>query len=105
MNIPLIVLLVINYWYSINFTCFCCSYKKNRMKYLVTSSKILIEGAVSLTSKKYLQYIIVRQNVTYPLNSQHKFHNIQMDAGCLDGSIITTNISPYKYFVRIKITY
>ena len=62
------------------------------MKYMGTSSKSLIEGAVSLTSTKDLQDILVRQNITYPLNSQPKFHNIQRGAIFLDSSIITTDI-------------
>ena len=70
MNIPLIVLLVINYWYLIHFTYLYCSYTKNRIKYLGTSSKSLIEGTVGLTSTKDLLDILVRQNITYPLNSQ-----------------------------------
>ena len=70
MNVPLIVLLVINYWYSIHFTYLYLSYTKNIMKYLGTSSKTFIEGAVSLTSTKDLQDILVRENITYPLNSK-----------------------------------
>ena len=81
MNIPLIVLLAINYWYPIHFTCFYYSYKNNRMKYLGTSSKNFIEGSVSLTSTKEMQDIIERKNATYPLNSKPKIHNIQRDAG------------------------
>ena len=50
------------------------------MKYLGTSSKSLIEGAVSLTSNMDLLDILVRQNVTNPLNSQPKFYNIQRGA-------------------------
>ena len=92
MYIPLIVLLVINDWYSIHFNYFCCSYTKNRIKYLSTSSKKLIEGAVGLTSTKDLLDILVRQNITYPLNSQPKFHNIQRMPICLGSSIITTNV-------------
>ena len=42
----------INYWYSIHFSYVYCSYTKNIMKYLGISSKILIGGAVSLTSTK-----------------------------------------------------
>ena len=57
-----------------------------------TSSKKLIEGALSLTSTDYLQDIIVGENITYPLNSQPKSHNIQRGARCLGCSIITTNI-------------
>ena len=91
MNIPLIVLLIINYWYSIHFTYFCCSYTKNIMKYLSTSSRSLIEGNVSLTSTKDQQEILMRENIIYPLNSQPKFHNIQRGARCLGSSIITTN--------------
>ena len=64
MNIPLIVLLVINYWYLIHFTYLLWSYTKNRMEYLGTSSRSLIEGAVILTSKKDLQDIIVRENLS-----------------------------------------
>ena len=92
MNIPLIVLLVINDWYSINFTYFYCSYTKNIMKYVGTSSKSLIEGAVSLTSPKDLLDILVKENITYLLNSQPKFHNIQRMPRCLGSSIITNNI-------------
>ena len=80
MNIPLILLSVINFWYSIHFGSFYCSYTNNKMKYLGTSSKILIEGAVSLTSTKNLQDILVRENITYPVNSQPKYHNIQSGA-------------------------
>ena len=65
MNIPLILLLVINHWYSIHFTYFYWSYTKNRLEYLGTSSKSLIEGAVSFTSTKYLQEILARENITY----------------------------------------
>ena len=65
-----------------------------------TFSKSLIEGAVSLTSRKDLQDIIMRQNITYPLNSQPKFHNIQRDARFLDGSIITTNIDKFLSSVK-----
>ena len=97
MNIPLIVLLVIDYWSSIYFTYFYCSYTKNKIKYLGTSSKKLIEGAVGLTSRKDLLDILVRQNITYPLNYQPKFHNIQRMPICLGGSIITTNVG--KRFV------
>ena len=91
MNTPLIVLLVLNYWYSIHFTYFYCSYKNNRIKYLGTSSKNLIKGAVSLTSTKDLQEILLRENITYLLNTQPKFHNIQRSSRCLGSSIITTN--------------
>ena len=91
MNTPLIVLLVLNYWYSIHFTYFYCSYKNNRIKYMGTSSKNLIKGAVSLTSTKDLQEILLRENITYLLNTQPKFHNIQRSSRCLGSSIITTN--------------
>ena len=64
MNLPLILLLVMNYWYIIHFTYFYCSYTNNRMEYMGTSSISLIEGAVSLNFTKGLQDIIVRQNVT-----------------------------------------
>ena len=67
------------------------------MKYVDTSSNFLIEGAVSLTSTEDLQDILVRQNVTYLLNSQPKFHNIERGAIFLDSTIITTNIG--KIFV------
>ena len=100
MNIPLIVLLVINYWYSIDFTCLYFSYIKNRMKNIGTSSKSFIEGAVSLTSTKDLQNILVRENNIYPLNYQPKFHNIQRGTRCLGSIIITINIG--KYFVLRK---
>ena len=59
-----IVFLVINYLYLINFTSFHCSYTKNRIKYLVTSSRSFIEGAVSLNFTKNLQDILLRKNVT-----------------------------------------
>ena len=58
MNIPLIVLLVINNWYLIHFTYFYSPYTKNIIKYLGTSSKNLIEGAVGLTSTKDLLDIL-----------------------------------------------
>ena len=96
MNIPLIVLLLIKYWYSIHFTYFYFSYTKNRIKYLGTSSKSLIEGAISLTSTKDLKDIIVRENITYPLNSQLKLHNIQRVAICFGSNIITTNIGNFS---------
>ena len=35
----------------------------------------------------------MRQNITYPLNSQPKLHNTQRSARCLGGSIIITNLS------------
>ena len=65
-----------------------------------TSSNSLIDGAVSLTSTKDLQEFFVKENITYPLNSRPKFHNIQRDANCLGSSIITTNIG--KIFVLVK---
>ena len=102
MNIPLIVLLVIKYGYSIHFTCFYCSYKNNKIKYLGTSSKILIEGSVSLTHTKEMQDILERQNVTYPLNSQFRIHNIQRGAGWLDRNNITTNIGKINFRLRQK---
>ena len=100
MNIHIIVLLVINDWYPIHFTYFYCSYTKNRIKYLGTSSKSLIEGTVGLTSTKDLLDSLVRQNVTYPVNSQPKFHNIQRMPRCLGSSIITTDVG--KNFVFNK---
>ena len=69
MNIPIIVLLVIICWYYINFTYLYCSYINNIKKYLDTSSKSLIEGAVIWTSTKDLQEIVVGENITYHLNS------------------------------------
>ena len=62
-----------------------------------TSSKSLIEGAVSLITVKDLQEVLVKENSTYPLNYQPKLYNIQKDANCLGSSIITTNIG--KIFV------
>ena len=91
MNIPLIVLLVIIGWYPIHFTYFYGSYTKNRIKYLGTSSKRLIEGPIGLTSTKDLLDLLVRQNITHPLNYQTKFHKIQRMPRCLGSSIITTN--------------
>ena len=96
MNTPLIVLLVINYWYSIHFTYFYCSYTKNGMKYLGTSTKSLIESAVSLTSTKDLQEILVIENITYPLNSKPKLHNIERTPRCLGSSMITTNMQIFR---------
>ena len=90
MNIPLILLLVINYWSSIHCTYFYCSYTKNKIKYLGTSSKTLIEGDVGLTSTKDLLDILARQNITYPLNSQPKFHNIQRLVPAQDGPFFYT---------------
>ena len=69
MNIPIIVLLVINYWYLIHFTYFYCSYTNNIIEYLCTSSNSLIEGTVVVTSTKDLLDILVRKNITYPTNS------------------------------------
>ena len=63
MNIPLIVLLVINYCYLNHFTYFYCSCTKNIMIHLGTSSRSFIEGSVRLTSTKDLQDIRVRQNI------------------------------------------
>ena len=100
MNIPLIVLLVMNYWYSIHFTYLYCSYTKNIMKYLRKSSKSLIEGAFSLTSTKDLQQIPVRGNITYPINYKPRFHNILRDARCLDSSIIITKIGKNNCLCR-----
>ena len=62
------------------------------MKYLGTSSKILIGGAVILTSTMDMQEILVRENITNPLHYQPEFHNIQRGARFLGSSIITTNI-------------
>ena len=57
-----------------------------------TSYKILIEVSVRLTSTKDLQVILVRENITYLLNSKPKFHNLIRGARFLGSSIITTNI-------------
>ena len=64
-----------------------------------TSSNILIIGAFRYTSSNDLQEILVKENITYPLNYQPKFHNIQRGADCLGGSIITTNIGNI-FFLR-----
>ena len=54
MNAPIVVLLLINYWYLIHFTYFYCYYTKNRIKYLGKSSRLLIKGDVRMTSTKDL---------------------------------------------------
>ena len=61
-----------------------------------TSSNSLIEGAVSLTSTKDLQEIFVKENITYPLNSQPKFNNIQRDTNLFGSIIITINIGKFS---------
>ena len=44
-----------------------------------TSSKTLIEFDVRLTPTKDLPEILVKENITYLLNSQPKLQNIQKD--------------------------
>ena len=100
MNNPLIVLLVINYWSSTHFTYFYCSYTNSNIKYLGTSSKNLIWGAFGLTSTEDMLDILVRQNITYALNSQPKFRIIQRMSRYLGSDIITTNVG--KIFVFRK---